>query len=63
MAPIDPDDYLFEAENLGKDSKEEEGWLCLCGHYEETNLHCSQCNAQPAWGCPCTNCESGETLN
>lgn len=31
-------------------------WLCGCGHYEESGLHCSHCGAQPPWGCDCSFC-------
>ena len=33
-----------------------EGWLCLCGHWEETDLHCSSCGNEPPWGCDCDVC-------
>jgi hypothetical protein len=35
----------------------DEGWLCSCGHWEETDLHCSYCGGEPPWGCPCAFCE------
>ena len=28
-------------------------WLCDCGHYETSGFHCSQCGAEPLWGCDC----------
>lgn len=33
-----------------------EGWLCVCGHYEESDLHCSLCGTEPPWGCDCDFC-------
>jgi hypothetical protein len=33
-----------------------EGWLCVCGHFEESDLHCSCCGAEPPWGCDCDFC-------
>lgn len=30
-----------------------EGWLCQCGHWEESGFHCSNCGAEPPWGCDC----------
>lgn len=34
-----------------------EGWICVCGHYEETPYHCSYCGAEPPWGCDCSQCQ------
>jgi hypothetical protein len=31
-------------------------WLCVCGHYETSGLHCSVCKAEPPWGCDCSFC-------
>lgn len=28
-------------------------WLCHCGHYETGGFHCSNCGAEPPWGCDC----------
>ena len=28
-------------------------WLCDCGHFEESGLHCSSCGREPPWGCDC----------
>ena len=33
-----------------------EEWLCSCGHYEESGLHCRVCQAEPPWGCDCSQC-------
>lgn len=33
------------------------GWLCDCGHWEESGWHCSYCGAEPPWGCDCSDCE------
>jgi hypothetical protein len=33
-------------------------WMCSCGNYEESGLHCSLCGNQPPWGCPCSGCDS-----
>lgn len=30
-------------------------WICVCGHYEESGLHCSNCGHQPPWGCDCSD--------
>lgn len=38
----------------------DEGWLCVCGHYEETDFHCSSCGHEPPWGCNCPFCEKEE---
>lgn len=32
-------------------------WLCWCGNYEESGLHCSCCGNQPPWGCDCALCD------
>jgi len=32
-------------------------WLCSCGHYEESGLHCAVCGEEPPWGCDCPECE------
>jgi len=32
------------------------GWLCTCGHYEESRYHCSICGTEPPWGCECPQC-------
>lgn len=32
------------------------GWLCRCGHFEDSAFHCSKCQAQPPYGCPCYGC-------
>ncbi|KAA3644534.1 MAG: hypothetical protein DWQ07_14030 [Chloroflexi bacterium] len=32
-------------------------WLCVCGHYEESDFHCSRCGAEPPWGCDCSYCD------
>lgn len=41
---------------------DEFGWLCSCGHFEESDFHCSVCGAEPPWGCDCIICQclSGE---
>ena len=31
-------------------------WICPCGHYEESDFHCSVCGNQPPWGCDCSTC-------
>lgn len=36
------------------------GWLCWCGHWEESDLHCSNCGNEPPWGCACGACEEPE---
>jgi hypothetical protein len=35
------------------DQDEFYGWLCVCGHFEESEFHCSNCGAEPPWGCDC----------
>jgi hypothetical protein len=32
------------------------GWLCQCGHWEESGLHCENCGNEPPWGCDCSFC-------
>jgi len=34
----------------------DDAWLCICGHYEETPMHCSACGREPPWGCDCSLC-------
>lgn len=36
---------------------ESQAWLCHCGHYEESGLHCECCGAEPPWGCDCGLCD------
>lgn len=43
--------YYIDAE------MEFEGWLCVCGHFEESDLHCSCCGAEPPWRCDCDLCK------
>jgi hypothetical protein len=31
----------------------EAAWMCGCGHYEESDFHCSRCGGEPPWGCDC----------
>ena len=39
----------------GKDGEDElNDWLCVCGHYETSGLHCSCCGYEPPWGCDCS---------
>lgn len=36
-----------------------EGWMCThCGHYEESEFHCSVCGQKPLWGCDCDSCRA-----
>ena len=37
--------------------EESRAWLCVCGHYQEDDLHCSYCGAEPPWGCDCSFCD------
>lgn len=32
-------------------------WLCHCGHFEDSGLHCSRCGEEPPWGCDCSFCD------
>lgn len=34
------------------------GWMCDCGHYEDSDFHCTHCQAEPPWGCDCDFCIS-----
>ena len=34
-----------------------EGWLCTCGHWEDSFFHCTHCGRQPPWGCDCSQCD------
>jgi hypothetical protein len=34
------------------------GWMCDCGHYEDSDFHCRRCQAEPPWGCDCDFCNS-----
>lgn len=45
------DAFTYSEEKTGLE------WLCSCGHYEESGLHCTQCGAQPPWGCGCSDCQ------
>lgn len=38
-------------------------WMCRCGHWEESCLHCSVCGSQPPWGCPCELCQYSDDPN
>lgn len=33
------------------DLDERNWWLCVCGHFETSGFHCSDCGAEPPWGC------------
>jgi CDGSH-type Zn-finger protein len=37
----------------------DDGWLCRCGHWEDSGLHCSICSIEPPQGCPCSGCQDG----
>ncbi len=34
----------------------EGGWMCDCGYYEQSQLHCERCGREPPWGCDCGYC-------
>lgn len=38
-------------------------WMCRCGHYEESDYHCSCCGAQPPGGCACELCQYSDYPN
>src|SRR5688572_6112823 len=44
--------FLFDKQCDNTDNH----WMCGCGHYEESGLHCSVCGAEPPWGCDCSFC-------
>jgi hypothetical protein len=33
-----------------------EGWLCVCGQFNEHEFHCDNCKSEPPWGCDCDFC-------
>lgn len=33
------------------------GWLCRCGTWNEEDIHCIGCHAEPPWGCDCDVCD------
>lgn len=35
------------------DDDDDACWLCACGQFEESGLHCSECHNEPPWGCDC----------
>lgn len=35
------------------DEDERNWWLCECGNFETSGFHCSDCGAEPPWGCDC----------
>ena len=45
------------ADNCLDDWDPDMAWLCDCGHYQEDGWHCSNCGAEPPWGCDCSDCE------
>lgn len=49
-------DYVEWCESSEYDD-EDHSWLCHCGHFEESGLHCSHCSAEPPWGCDCSFCD------
>lgn len=36
-----------------EDALDDGGWLCQCGNFEDSALHCFLCGNEPPWGCPC----------
>ena len=48
--------FLEMALALDDDEDTDHHWLCACGHYETSGLHCSVCKAEPPWGCDCSFC-------
>lgn len=55
-------EQIFSNEDYDQtdDYDDSEHWLCRCGEYIEDGCHCSNCNAEPPWGCPCSFCQDGE---
>jgi hypothetical protein len=49
--------YPSLSEEQAADMEETAAWLCNCGHYQEDGLHCSNCGAEPPWGCDCSFCD------
>jgi hypothetical protein len=47
-----------------EDDYDDHAWMCHCGHFEESSLHCSRCGNEPPWGCDCSSCSepAGEGL-
>lgn len=43
---------------LNADDSDVPGWLCICGHWQDDDFHCSVCGGEPPWGCPCDMCQS-----
>jgi len=48
--------FLEMALAFDDDEDTDHHWLCVCGHYETSGLHCSVCKAEPPWGCDCSFC-------
>lgn len=71
--PLGYDDWFYDRpereapvyENLESDSWNDDfmGWLCVCGKFEESEFHCSECGAEPPWGCDCGACVEDEWLD
>lgn len=52
------EESMTETEALLDDETiEPTGWICDCGHWQDNDMHCSVCGAQPPWGCDCSQCQ------
>ena len=49
--------YLPQLRSLSPSPSSDQGWLCTCGNYQEDDFHCSECGAEPPWGCACDDCQ------
>lgn len=40
-----------------------EGWMCVCGNWQDSDRHCSMCGCEPPWGCDCGMHEEYDAWN
>jgi hypothetical protein len=52
-------DRLIRCEEDEEEEDLNKHWLCICGNYETSGMHCSGCGHSPPWGCDC-GCEDPE---
>lgn len=38
---------------MAADELASNSWLCRCGYWETSGLHCRLCGEEPPWGCDC----------
>lgn len=55
--------HLLKQIHPKEDQDEFYGWMCVCGNWEETDMHCSHCGAEPPWGCDCGEHDEDDDWN